>query len=137
MAKNPFKKDDASQGRSTRSVKVLGPEEFLYTSKGGYWDKPDSLLGTGEQLRDTDAFGLSTAFKFMKSNVRCISESDLKLDKGGNPYRFYQFNRSGNAQTGVKVLMVGPMEQIMTDYQDGLLQITFDLEELVEVARSL
>lgn len=134
---NPFSRNEAVGQRNAKTMKVLGPEEFLYSSKGGYFEKPSGLLEMGEELRNEDAEELQKAFEFMKAGLRCVKESSEKQDVGGNAYRYYNFFRSKNAQPGVKVLMVGPMEQIMNDYQDGVLQINFDLYDLVDVAKSL
>ena len=134
---NPFGKKGAVQQQVRKTNKVLGAKEFLYRSEGGYFEKPGELLEMGEEMRDQDASELDKVFGFMKAGLRCVGESSLKQDVGGIPYRFYNFFRSRNAQPGVKVLMVGPMQEIMNDYQDGVLQINFDLQELADMAKSL
>ena len=129
--KHPFKKEDAPQGRSTKTVKVLGAEEFLYKSKGGYYEKPTEFQAWGESLRPADAHEVGKLFRFMKERYKCIKESEPKFDRGNKKYKWYTFQRSGTAQPGVKVILDGPMEAIMDDYQDDVLEITFTLEDLL------
>lgn len=134
---NPFAKNEAVGQQEVKPVKVLAPAEFLTKSSGGYFNDGDSFLTWGESLRDTDAAELSNAFHFMNMKMRCIKESETKTDKGGRPYRYYTFLRSSKSQPGVKILMEGPMAQIMSDYQDNLLETTFELNELIAAAKEM
>ncbi len=135
--KHLFKKEDAPQDRSTKTVKILGTEEFLDKSKGGYWDTPSDFLNWGESLRPADANELDKTFGYMHANLKCIKESEIKTDKGNRPYKFYTFNRSAKSQPGVKVILEGPMTKVMDDYQDGVLEINFNLQELIVYAQSV
>ncbi|RVU02370.1 hypothetical protein EOD41_00060 [Mucilaginibacter limnophilus] len=102
-----------------------------------YWDgDKDGFLHFGETLRDEDEEELSAFFSLINEKLKMTIHRRIQTDRGGKRYKYENFLRPKGPE-GVKVILGGNMLQFIKDYQAGLFETNFTLDDLIAEAHKV
>lgn len=98
------------------------------------YETPEKFLSFGESLRPKEANDWQKLLVCMNNNMRMDGNPATGVDAGNRPYTFHRVYKA-KAVLGFKMINGGGMPKLIEDYQNGLITIGFDLQQLIDEAQ--
>jgi len=116
--------------------KLLTAIKFLGKDGGPAYVTPQQLLEFVDTARIEDIEEFQALFGLVKEQLQIVVPRKQRMDRGARPYKYPNFIRP-NSPDGVKVVLIGNINQFMMDYRDGKFITNFTLEDLVTEAEKV
>ncbi|MGI4727814.1 MAG: hypothetical protein ACRYGB_04505 [Janthinobacterium lividum] len=94
---------------------------------------PEELFEFNDDGREQDVEEMSAFFDLVKQGYRIVPNRKHRKDRGGNQYKYQDFNRNGNTE-GVKVVSIGKIFDFISGLYDNKFTIDFTYDDLIEEA---
>jgi len=128
--------NDTSQGSIGNSAYAIELTAVKFLGKDGRpgYETSEELLAHYDSLTPADRAGLSHCIEYAGQGLRCDGGREIRKDVAGRQYQYYRFFKP-KSQPGAKVVLTPGIVRFLSDYQNGLINVCFTLDDLIAEAR--
>lgn len=94
---------------------------------------PEQLFQFNDYAREEDVEEMAAFFDLIKEGLKMVVRRKPQYDISGNAYKYPNFIRPKSPE-GVKVILIGKIDQFIKDYQAGKVKTNFTYVDLIAEA---